>query len=265
MNADYEVANYCVSWLDLLGTREQYKGQGFVPKALDDQDAFKQVVQDTVGRVDQLQERAASLLANTATEHAPSIRSMVFGDSILHYACLRDGGVPAYLIRQVILQSGLLCSLGLAEGVPLRGSIDIAWAVEVRGGLYGAAPMKAYEYESTVAEYPRIVVSYRVVEYLQAHVRSSGSSVENPAQVELAQKCLKLLGVDSDGHGFVDYLNPVFRAGLSQQDADKVYQPASDYVREQLAKYQASDDPKMSGRYWRLLQYFERHRVNWVL
>lgn len=265
MSTDYEAANYCVSWMDLLGTRERYKGQGLIPKTLEEQVALKKVVEDTVGRIDQLQNRAAGLLANTATEHVPSIQSMAFGDSILHYASLRDGDTPAYSIFQMLLQSGLLCILGLAEGLPLRGAMDVAWAVEVRPGqLCGAAPVKAYEYESRISQYPRIVVSSRVIGYIQAHIRPPNSKPVNPVQAELAQKCQELIGGDSDGYRFVDYLNPAFRSGLSQQDADKLYQPALNYVQAQLVKYQADDNPKMAGRYWKLLQYFEHHRENWV-
>jgi len=48
------------------------------------------------------------------------------------------------------------------------------------------------------------------------------------------------------------------------EEADNQYQPALNYVQAQLAKYQADDNLKLVGRYWKLLQYFEHHRANWV-
>ncbi|MBI3986761.1 MAG: hypothetical protein HY343_07570 [Lentisphaerae bacterium] len=260
---DFSAYNYCVSFLDVLGQKERYRHQGFVPKAMEDSAAFQQVVLDTVGVVDSLQGRAAELLQR-ATPETPPIQTMTFGDSIVQYVCLHDA--PHILaIYQLIAQSGLLCFLGLSEGIPLRGAIDIAWAVELKpGNLYGAAPVKAYEYESEVAGYPRIVVSPRTIQYLQTHIQHQQPDQMSLLEADGARKCLALLGSDWDGYAFVDYLNKEFRGTILPEGVDNLYRSATEYVRFQLAKHQAEDNKILAARYWQLAQYFERNKGAWT-
>lgn len=261
----YECYHYCVSLLDLLDQRMEYRSQGLIPLAEEDRKAFRQVVENTVGRIDRLQRRAKSLLSHTPGL-TPAIRTMGFGDSILQYVSLRDEAVHCLAVYEMIIQSALLCFVGLAEGVPIRGAVDIAWAVELAPGqLHGAAPVKTYEYESEVAQYPRIIVSPRTVQYLEAHAGDQANDPLSIQQREWAKRSLEVVKVDHDGFPFADYLGGVFPEQPDAERITKLYVPALAYVKGQLEKYQEQDDLKMSGRYWRLLQYFESYRDKWTV
>jgi hypothetical protein len=97
--------------------------------------------------------------------------------------------------------SGAMCFLGLASGRPVRGAIETAWGVEIYPGeLYGAVLARAYELESNVAKYPRIVVGPETVKLLHVFSKNDSEDIYSESDKSLAELCLNMLIQYADGH-----------------------------------------------------------------
>jgi len=181
--------NYCIAFIDLLGQREEYKNEGLLPNFTSDQEreAFYQKIKKTIVPIIALQKDAETMM-ETALTHNPeyqkilppelfqtyvkmrktNIRSQRWSDGLVFFTSLGDPDIkcPPTGLFGLFGLAGSLCFMGLARKQPIRGAIDIAWGLELHGGeLYGAAVAKAYELESYVAQYPRIIVSDRTINF----------------------------------------------------------------------------------------------------
>ncbi len=91
-------------------------------------------------------------------------------------------------IYHLLATVGSLCFTGLCKKQPLRGSVDISWGVELHPGeIYGAAVANTYELESEIAQYPRIVIGERVVDYLNANLKTPQPDIYNEFNRSLAK------------------------------------------------------------------------------
>lgn len=282
--ADLAVYNYCVSFIDLLGQRDALKGQALLPhfSSEDERRNFITTLKGTIGAILALQERASDMMAigtrdaplpaSIAQEHQgvwdemmrTRVHSQRWSDGLVSFVCLRDQEIkcPMNGIYNIIGQAGSLCLLGLASRHPLRGAIDIAWGVELLPGeLYGAAVARAYELESEVAQYPRIVVSDRTIQFLESHITNTGQDVFSENNRELARLCYSMLIRDADGVALVHYLGKEFQQAISQGQHAHLYSEARIFVLEQLNTHQASRNSKLAFRYVNLLNYFDAHPI----
>ena len=154
--------------------------------------------------------------------------------------------------------AGSLCYMGLTARRPIRGAIDIAWGVELhKGELYGAAVARAYELESEIAKYPRVVVgaeARKYLEYQNLNPDTDNFAVANKAFANLA---LSLLTQDEDGEWIVNYLGVPFRDAVTTQTQREMYPQALAFVEEQLQSHRQSSDAKLVERYERLQRYFK--------
>jgi hypothetical protein len=89
----------------------------------------------------------------------------------------------------------------IERNVFVRGAVTVGELYGHDGIVFGPALIRAYELESTVALYPRIIIDSRVFDRLDdtIELRSAGSG---DAKLELS----KVLAKDSDNVWFVDYL-----------------------------------------------------------
>ena len=197
---EYFAGNYCISFIDLLGQRDVLRGQGLLPTIRSDADdgAFRKILRDTVGPILQLQRDVDAILdAAVANQDSPlrmslteevravydemqlkRVKTQYWSDGFIRFVCLGDQAIKCPLngITEIFKFSGYFCLLGLAQRHPVRGAIDLAWGVELpASGLYGPVVANSYELESAVAQYPRIVVGQRVVEFLEVHRANPGA------------------------------------------------------------------------------------------
>ena len=157
--------------------------------------------------------------------------------------------------------AGTLCLLGLATGRPIRGAIEIAWGIELRPGeLYGPAVVRAYELESEIAQYPRIVIGPEAVKFLKAHASNPEQDVFSQTDKELATLCLNMLVQDADGHWLLHYLGDKFQLAVVTHNLYiELYAAARKFVLDQLSTHRAQRNTKLALRYSHLLQYFDAH------
>ena len=135
--------------------------------------------------------------------------------------------------------------------------MDIAWAEELhKGELYGAAVAKAYELENYVAQYPRIVVGQRVVDYLIFNMNKSASNIYDEVDRPFAKICLEMLTQDIDGYYVAHYLGGAFQRMVSHNLHKDLYQEALNFIHEHCKKWKDEQNTKLSSRYNHLLSYF---------
>lgn len=277
--------NYCVSFVDLLGQRDALKGQGLLvpPQAEDERKAFHNILRNSIGAITKLQKQAEAMLrpllnpdpnsprrASLPPEQRATWDEMMrthvtnqrWSDGLVSFACLGDTNVKCQVngVAAIFYLAGALCLMGLASGHPIRGAIEIAWGVELHPGeLYGPAVARAYELESEVAQYPRIVVGPEAVRFLQTHAANAAQDVYSRTDREFASLCLDMLVQDADGHWLLHYLGEKFKFAVTRDQHGELYKAARQFVHDQLAAHQQQENSKLAFRYAHLLLYFDAH------
>lgn len=278
------VGNYAVAFIDLLGQRVALRGQGLLPRA-DTEDEKAQLIaslQASVGSISALQRNAMDMIR--ASEHRADsplraqltteqqilwdeslltkVTTQRWSDGLMLFSCLGDEEVkcPMNAVYRMFTLAGSLCYMGLASKRPLRGALEIAWGVELHPGeLYGAAVARAYELESEVAEYPRIVVGPQMLRYLDVQASNPGLDANSRIGVSLAMLCRNLLVQDADGQWIVHYLGDAFIEAITQANHQLLYEKARAYVLAQIDEHRKAQNSKLAFRYVHLIQYFDAH------
>lgn len=275
--------NYVVGFFDLLGQRRALQGQGLLQSfaSADDERAFVSTLRRTIGSIAMLQRQAEDILRSALRVrrdsplrkalskkervtwdemHRAKLSTQRWSDGLVNFICLGDKGVKCPMSGVYVLlgMAGALCYLGLASRRPVRGAIDVAWGVELHPGeLYGAAIARAYELESQVAQWPRIVLGNEALGYLHAQRHAAGTDPFTRNNQALAEICLAMLKRDSDECWIVDYLGSGYRAAMGTHLDPEMHSRASKYIAEQIAQHDAAADAKLLARYQQLRLYFE--------
>lgn len=280
-----QAGNYCVSFIDLLGQRAALEGQGLLPQ-FETEAAKKQfytTIRKSVGAIIELQSQAEEMLqqilsprldstfrASLPSEHhalwdemgLTRVKTQRWSDGLVSFLCLGDKDVKCRMngVFALFSLAGTLCLLGLATRNPIRGAIEVAWGIELHPGeLYGAAVARAYELESEVAQYPRIVVGLETLKLLRAHHANTEQDSYSQNDKALAELCLGMLVQDIDGHWLVHYLGEEFKNTISHDYHAGLYASALEFVNEQLCEHQTKRNTKLALRYSHLLYYFEAY------
>jgi hypothetical protein len=280
---NWQVQNYCVAFFDLLGQRVALEGQGVLkPFASDgEREAFHRVLRNSIRPIIKLQESAETLMTSMLRPNkesrlraslspdeqktwdemqATTIGTQRWSDGLITFSSLGDATMKCRTnsIFGMLSVAGCLCLMGLATKNPIRAGIEVAWAVEIHPGeLSGAALARAYELESEVAKYPRVVVGPEIKRYLELHAGSAEQDVFSQLDHDQALLCLSMLKVDTDGATIVDYLGSAFSITMPSSIREELVSRALRFVNEQLAKHNNSGDNKLVDRYQQLLSYFE--------
>ena len=281
---EYFAGNYCISFIDLLGQRDAFRGQGLLPTTNSGPDgtAIDRVLRDTIGPTLQLQQDVEAMVKvvsgdpdsprrmSLSTEERAvydemqlkRVKTQYWSDGFVRFVCLGDGAVKCLLngITEIFQFSGYFCLLGLARRHPVRGAIDIAWGVELpHSGLYGPVVANAYELESKVARYPRIVVGQRVVGFLETYVSNSSDDPFMLANRMWAELCQGMLFKDVDGCWIVHYLGNAFQYSVTHTTHGYLHDKARAFVADQLEDHRKLLNSRLATRYNQLLNYFDAH------
>ena len=282
------IENYCALFVDLLGQRNALSGQSLVPdtSSKEKKEEFLSIVKQSIGAIDSLHNSAYEFIDSDSG--ISTIRDMLsvpeqalydemkksvpkyqrWSDGLVYFSSLetKTKKCPMNAVSKIFMLSGMLCFLGLASKYPIRGAIEIAWGVELHENeLYGAVVANSYDLESKVAQYPRIVIGEKTIEYLKAF-----SQIEIDADDKLslynknmARLCLSMTAIDQDGHHIVDYLGQSFTDSVTYSSNKELYKLAYRYIVDQHELHKNNKNTKLSMRYTWLRGYFhhnqERH------
>ena len=274
------LSNYAAVFIDILGQRDQFRGCGLLPKSNDEIWTTAKRTIEVVRWLEASFQDFYSVLTNRPEalnipkEHQQELQNLKktglkfqrFSDGLVVYQSLLGDPRPEIVngLYGLIATCGNLCLIGLNRGTPIRGGIDVAWGVELNDNeLYGCVLAKAYELESEIAKYPRIVVGEHVRTYLSLSATVPGNNVQSTFTRNTASFCLGLLGNDSDGNIIVDYLGPVFRKSLASTLESTEYRSAYSYIEGQIAHAKVDQNKELQQRYEMLKQYFDTNRSRW--
>ena len=182
MSFDYE--NRIVAYVDILGFK----------KLVDDSQKDGEVserIYNALKRIHKIEVKNYSEGFSNGTEFG--IEVSTFSDNaVISYPAEKDN-LFFLIIELIHLQLDLVI-----EGVLIRGGITIGKLHHDKDIVYGPAMVQAYEFESKIAVYPRIIVDVQaIISYIK------GIHGDSDAVKEI----FKLLRRDSDGLFFIDILN----------------------------------------------------------
>lgn len=282
---DIRVTDYCACFIDLLGQREALKGHNVMPPIEDsaDKERFMNAVRKSVGAIARLQDNAEFFrkITNNPTGirdslsdadrdlydemGSPKPKQQRWSDGLVFYHPVdtEHAKCPMSAVYDIFILAGTLCLLGLADKEPIRGAIEISWGVELHDNeIYGAVVANSYILESTVAQYPRIVVSQHTVDYLNHQIKETSEGLDK-FQIynnNLAVKCLNMISVDQDGYHFIHYLGAEFKDSILREASSHFYEQALIYICEQHQFHRENKNSKLALRYSWLKSYFVQNR-----
>jgi len=192
--------------------------------------------------------------------YATRINFQHFSDGLVIYVPLRENRrySQASGVFGALGPCGCLCLLGLAKQRPVRIGVSISVAAKLHGsGIYGKAVADAYNAESTIARYSRVVATNSVIEYLDALVSypCDDADILRKVDAAISEECRLLLAKDFDGYAIVDYLGDRFERLLAEKHA-QIAGNAFGYLQEQLDEHQRNQNSGLAMRYSLLHGYF---------
>lgn len=279
------ISNYCACFIDLLGQRDALKGQNILPlnESEDDRKKFLMTLKHSIGAIDNLQRQAdifirgaddAFSIRDQLSEEekliydkmkSPKPKQQRWSDGLVFYHSLntRDEECPMNAVFEIFILAGALCFLGLASKQPIRGAIETSWGVELHNNeLYGAVVANSYELESSVAQYPRIIVGQHTMSYLNAYLAEPPEPEKtlNVYNHYLAVLCINMTVVDQDGHHILNYLGKDFKDNIFREGSKDLYNKAYEYICEQYEIHKSNKNSKLALRYTWLRGYFHQYR-----
>jgi hypothetical protein len=283
------VNHWAVAFLDLLGQRDALRKMDFVPDARDEAKVAEliEAVRESVMVIQRFHglyeasREGANIERLGPLDHLPpevqqranelrstEVRSIRFSDGLVVWSSLvrSPKHSPVRALYELICTCGTLMFMSLAWGHPIRGGLDVGTGIEVEGEqLFGPAVVKAYELESKPhgAEFPRIVVGRTLTDYVTSQANRVGD-VWVQIDAQTAAGIRELLGQDTDGHTIIDYMGAGFKAKVSNNVDRALVQRAYEFVACERDRFKRLGNEKLTGRYQRLVEYFDRKAAVWL-
>lgn len=282
---------YLVAFIDVLGQREAFKGIDVFPADEDNEtrERFIEAHEQTVFFIDSFRDRFKEIFETYADEgeselkvpeskkskfneiRKVELKYKFFSDSILAYVPIKTEKYYSKIINGIFGVFGacggmLLFSLAMEKA--FRAGIEIGIGAELSNEeVYGPALFKAYDLESKIAQYPRIVIGDEVLNFLvglsQRKLEISDKDDEQFCK-NMADSCIEMIIKDVDGHPILDYLGPEFRRKYFRHTGDDTFNSfesafpmAYEFVEKEYKKRKAAKDNKLAVRYYLLYNYFK--------
>jgi len=188
-----------VAFLDILG---------FKSKVLDSQnneETLENIIQ-SLKIVNSIPSGGKKVSSGSGGTRTIQIRSRFFSDTLVFFLKVKKEDIAQLFFIIRYLQDQLW-----ERGICLRGSIvrgQMYWTEKDDNVTVGQGLIDAHQQESTIAIYPRIVVSEKLYDYI-----NSKSPAAYPFGNDKNTSLSKYIAQDADGVRFLDLLNPkVLRA-----------------------------------------------------
>jgi hypothetical protein len=268
---------YLVAFIDILGQRDVLRSLKGLPSNREEYQDFIRKVKDSYGAVEGLRQWHESFFEGLKEPSSyfeaidenqrqlfrffkrNSLKTRWFSDTALLYTPLANTPehLPINAIYGILMWSATTMLTSLAAGRPVRGGIEIGVGAEIHEGeIYGPSLVSAYDLESKVADYPRIVVGATTIQYLASRLKPEENDIFAIYEKKLAETCLNLINVDTDGSHIVDYAGTAFRSLTKEgNDSSELLDKAVKFAREQVCHFQSEQNMKLLLRYQRLLDY----------
>lgn len=211
------------------------------------------------------------------------IRFRYISDGIIIYAPLaKPGGVQRVQdVLSIIMATAHLILVSLGKNVAIRGAVELGWATKLEdwandkedADIYGPIIPRVHYLESTIANYPRIIVGNRLVHYLELMSKLPDGKANTPQErlnKTSVEQCRELICYDMDGQFIVDLLGPFMQKYPS---TDVLAKAGYKFIQSEYIKYKqlARDSreinsqakySKLASRYANLIDYFLQRLPN---
>jgi hypothetical protein len=275
---------YCVAFLDILGQRRKLLQLSRIPNK---DEETTQLLKITAGNVIRLRRRLAAcfdgfgkptLYLNNLPPDArerilnarQSLRSRSIGDSIImEISFMGDEDRCASMIGVMgcIASCCILHLTGLSSKCPIRGGIDVGLGLDISESgppeIYGPVLGNAYNLESRLADYPRILVGKELIAYLEQTVQLPQATPLGRLANHLAAECKRFITVDEDGKPMLDFLGEKIAALSTAQERPHMFALVSECIAEQKEVARSENDSKLLVRYDKLASYAEKRSALW--
>ncbi len=256
---------YAVSFLDILGQKNELSKLN--NESLTDEEVIASI-NYTYGNIQKLrnniQKTYETFDKKTITNNSNKIKINSFSDAVVNYVSIRNdiNKIPLNGIYNLLLANGYIFLSELYNNITIRGGIDIGRGIEFNTNgyneLYGTALSNPYFIESTIANYPRIVIGVRLYNYIYSHSQYSGINQEKNINKEMAKLSLKLIIKDIDGEYILHYLSNTYK---SLEGFNDLSTKAKTFVDNQLIIFNKKQSIKEYEKYKKLIKYFETYGV----
>jgi CRISPR/Cas system CMR-associated protein Cmr5 small subunit len=276
---------YVVAFIDILGQWDKLKTLDKIPENDDEKDEFIKTLKSTLGVVDGINkwidnyEHGArknsgnSILTAVLNNYfgnsdwdSYNVKKQRFSDGFVLFAPLstKANPFPVKNLYNIMTLSSIIQLSSIASGNPVRGGIDVGVGVEYYPGeLYGPVVGHAYKIESTVAQYPRMVVGDGLRQYINSYLEKTEDPID-AINHKTADHCRKMIGVDIDGCLSLDYLGKVmYESQKKIIQEHNLVQQALDFTMSEYEKFHQKGNQKLAARYHNLLLYLSCRSEMW--
>jgi hypothetical protein len=282
-----QFCHYVVAYVDVLSQKDALSRLRDLPETAEGNKDFIRLIQESFGAVRafrrifrQFHETSAEVSDFTLSlpEEARafveemrrselSIQQISDGMAIC-VPLAREQPIPIIGVYEMLSSCSAALLLSMRAGQVYRGGIDIGIGGEIEPGeIYGSALSRAYHLESQIAQYPRIVIGDRLIDYLMDMLVSTGDDPRAAVARSLAERCLNLLTVDIDGWPILHYMGESHRLQISdalrREIACHVLPEVHDFLVREAARLQIGRNTKLAFRYSLLSRYFEANMAPW--
>lgn len=280
-NQDLEINYYLVAFIDILGQQEAMKNFKGLPDTNNKEQMaeFLKTIKSTFGVIDSFHQTFKNYFdAFRKTDEKYHLSKIIksndmkfqrFSDGLVIFLSLKSdiNTLPIQSVFGILSACASIFILWLSQGRPLRGGVEIGLGVEMNENeIYGPVVAEAYNLESKIARYPRIVVGEELKGYLLAHTKedSGGSNIYSNLRIEFAKECMNLLSQDDDGYTIIDYLGEGFKKNMPKEiGVEQFVSNAYEFIVKQSYKWQQQKNSKLAFRYSLLRDYFEARLPLW--
>lgn len=201
------------------------------------------------------------------------IRLMQFADTVVTFVPLigRGGALTISGLASMMAAAASTILLHHGIGVPVRGAIEIGLGTDIGPReIYGPVAARAYSLESKYADWPRILIGRRALEFISFCSQASESKLTNRTitidqmNQRMAKLCQDLIMQDVDGLPALDYLGEEFsrQVGGLSKNVISVHEGAR-FAKDQHQRFRLAGVTKLALRYDRLAQYYESRVALW--
>ena len=279
MSREIIFQDYVVGLIDFLNQGNQLEMLNTIPETDDQKPQFIEAAKRTLGVVDSFRRAFREFFEKSMTRSPSGLRGQLterqkeeydrfvaveigcqhFSDTTVIYSPLvnRKGALTLHGVHNMLIAAGSTLLSALAARVAFRGGIEVGVGAEYwPNEIYGPVLRHAYSLESTVADYPRVVLGDEVMAFIQHAGVNQESDRLAALNRDVAGACKALIRVDQDGMPIVDYLGSSFRNFARGMDYDALIQQAFGFVDSEHKRFKNEKNHKLALRYARLRQYF---------
>ena len=232
---------------------------------------FRKIIEENLSRwyptIEDIHLADAALRANLQSAVSQTVTTRSFSDLMIVYASMDTAAdVPLAPIWRTICAL-MFCQLrALAEGRTLRGGIELGLGFEFGAGdLYGPVLSRAYSLESDVAQYPRIVIGERLIQFVDARAIST-EGVFGVLNCSMAKQVQRAFSQDVDGQCILDFAGDAHHEWIraDEWDCGSLFTLAHTFVRGECERFRLQNNSRLAFRYAHLDDYLQSRASIWT-